>query len=161
MLKDVWPLWPGAVSRRQLPKRGSLLLSQPNHGNRGHKSFQAWVVQSTGIPGQALKTLKLETNSKTENLSYPFLLQTSLLERPKGPNAKTIATLCYQISSEKTTPRQTVPISSSSQTRTSAWDLTYSWGLTSICPNTYSLHCHHKNDSALRWAAVWDILMFH
>ena len=27
--------------------------------------------------------------------------------------------------------------------------------------NTYSLHCHHQNDSALRWAAVWAILMFH
>ena len=27
--------------------------------------------------------------------------------------------------------------------------------------NTYSLHCHHQNDSALRWAAVWDIIMFH
>ena len=25
----------------------------------------------------------------------------------------------------------------------------------------YSLHCHHQNDSALRWAAVWAILMFH
>ena len=27
--------------------------------------------------------------------------------------------------------------------------------------NTYSLHCHHLNDSALRWAVVWAILMFH
>ena len=27
--------------------------------------------------------------------------------------------------------------------------------------NTYSLHCHHQNDSALRWAVVWAILMFH
>ena len=27
--------------------------------------------------------------------------------------------------------------------------------------NTYSLHCHHQNDSALRWAAVRAILMFH
>ena len=27
--------------------------------------------------------------------------------------------------------------------------------------NNYSLHCHHQNDSALRWAAVWAILMFH
>ena len=26
--------------------------------------------------------------------------------------------------------------------------------------NTYSLHCHHQNDSALWWAAVWAILMF-
>ena len=28
-----------------------------------------------------------------------------------------------------------------------------------IC-NTYSLHCHHQNDSALRWAVVWTILMY-
>ena len=27
--------------------------------------------------------------------------------------------------------------------------------------NTYPLHFHHQNDSALRWAAVWAILMFH
>ena len=27
--------------------------------------------------------------------------------------------------------------------------------------NTYSLHCHHQNDSAFRWAAVRAILMFH
>ena len=27
--------------------------------------------------------------------------------------------------------------------------------------HTYSLHCHHQNDSALRWAVVWAILMFH
>ena len=27
--------------------------------------------------------------------------------------------------------------------------------------NTYSLHCHHQNDSALRWAVVRAILMFH
>ena len=27
--------------------------------------------------------------------------------------------------------------------------------------NTYSLHCRHQNDSALRWAVVWAILMFH
>ena len=27
-------------------------------------------------------------------------------------------------------------------------------------PNTYSLRCHHQNDSALKWAAVWAILMF-
>ena len=26
--------------------------------------------------------------------------------------------------------------------------------------NTYSLYCHHQNDSALRWAVVWAILMF-
>ena len=25
-----------------------------------------------------------------------------------------------------------------------------------LCPTTYSLHCHHQNDSALRRAAVWD-----
>ena len=30
-----------------------------------------------------------------------------------------------------------------------------------LCPNTYEFHCHHQNDSALRRAAVWDILMFH
>ena len=27
--------------------------------------------------------------------------------------------------------------------------------------NTYSLHCHHQNDSALRWAVVLAISMFH
>ena len=27
--------------------------------------------------------------------------------------------------------------------------------------NAYPLHCHHQNDSALKWAAVWAILMFH
>ena len=27
--------------------------------------------------------------------------------------------------------------------------------------NTYSLHRHHQNDSALRWAVVWAILMFY
>ena len=27
--------------------------------------------------------------------------------------------------------------------------------------HTYSLHCHHQNDSALRWAVVWAIFMFH
>ena len=27
--------------------------------------------------------------------------------------------------------------------------------------NTCSLHCHCQNDFALRWAAVWAILMFH
>ena len=27
--------------------------------------------------------------------------------------------------------------------------------------NTYSLHCHHLNDSALMWAVVWAILVFH
>ena len=26
--------------------------------------------------------------------------------------------------------------------------------------NTYSLHCHHQNDSVLRWAVVWATLMF-
>ena len=30
-----------------------------------------------------------------------------------------------------------------------------------LCPTTYSLHCHHKTDSVLRWAAVRIILMFH
>ena len=30
-----------------------------------------------------------------------------------------------------------------------------------LCPTMYSLHCHHQNDSVLRWAAVWDIWMFH
>ena len=56
---------------------------------------------------------------------------------------------------------------------------TYSWGLTSTatsygwlgggvggedryrCPTTYPLQCRHQNNSALRWAAVWAILMFH
>ena len=28
-------------------------------------------------------------------------------------------------------------------------------------PNTYSLHCHHQTDSALTWAAVEAILIFH
>ena len=27
--------------------------------------------------------------------------------------------------------------------------------------NAYSLHCHHQNDSALRWAVVWAIFMFY
>ena len=29
-----------------------------------------------------------------------------------------------------------------------------SWGVGNSISNTYSLHCHHQNDSALRWAAV-------
>ena len=29
-----------------------------------------------------------------------------------------------------------------------------SWGLGIFISNTYSLYCHHQNDSALRWAAV-------
>ena len=29
-----------------------------------------------------------------------------------------------------------------------------------IISNSYSLHCHHQNDSALRWAVVWAVLMF-
>ena len=29
------------------------------------------------------------------------------------------------------------------------------WG-GDLCPITYSFHCHHQNDSALRWAAVWS-----
>ena len=36
-----------------------------------------------------------------------------------------------------------------------------SWGVRNFIPNTYSLHIHHQNDSALRWAAVRAILMFH
>ena len=35
-----------------------------------------------------------------------------------------------------------------------------SWGVRNYISNTYSLHCHHQNDSALRWAVVWAILMF-
>ena len=35
-----------------------------------------------------------------------------------------------------------------------------SWGVGNFISNTYSLHCHHQNDSALRWAAVLAILMF-
>ena len=31
----------------------------------------------------------------------------------------------------------------------------------SFISNTYSLHCHHQNDSAWSWAVVWAILMFH
>ena len=27
-------------------------------------------------------------------------------------------------------------------------------GVRSFISNTYSLHCHHQNDSALRWAVV-------
>ena len=34
-------------------------------------------------------------------------------------------------------------------------------GVTNFISNTYSLHCHHQNDSALRWAVVCAILMFH
>ena len=36
-----------------------------------------------------------------------------------------------------------------------------SWGVANFISNTYSLHCHRQNDSALRWAVVWAILMFH
>ena len=37
-----------------------------------------------------------------------------------------------------------------------------SWGVgIFFLSNTYLLHCHHQNDSALRWAAVSAILMFH
>ena len=35
------------------------------------------------------------------------------------------------------------------------------WGDGYLCPTTYTQNGHHQNDSALRWAAVWDILMFH
>ena len=35
------------------------------------------------------------------------------------------------------------------------------WGSGIFISNTYSLHCHHQNDSALRWAVVWAIFMFH
>ena len=28
------------------------------------------------------------------------------------------------------------------------------WGSEFFISNTYSLHCHHQNDSALRWAVV-------
>ena len=41
------------------------------------------------IPRRALKTLNFEANIKTENVSYLFLLQASLLERPKVSNANT------------------------------------------------------------------------
>ena len=34
-------------------------------------------------------------------------------------------------------------------------------GVENFISNTYPLHCHHQNDSALRWAVVWTILMFH
>ena len=34
-------------------------------------------------------------------------------------------------------------------------------GVRNFISNTYSLHCHHQNDSALRWAAVRAISMFH
>ena len=33
-------------------------------------------------------------------------------------------------------------------------------GVNNYISNTYSLHCHHQNDSASRWAVVWAILMF-
>ena len=36
-----------------------------------------------------------------------------------------------------------------------------SLSLSPFISNTYSLHCYHQNDSALRWAAVSAILMFH
>ena len=29
-----------------------------------------------------------------------------------------------------------------------------SWGVRNFISNTYSLHCHHQNDSELRWAVV-------
>ena len=37
------------------------------------------------------------------------------------------------------------------------------WGVGNcfFVSNTYSLHCHHQNDSALKWAVVWAILMFY
>ena len=38
------------------------------------------------------------------------------------------------------------------------------WGVVVVgylCTTTYSLHCYHQNNSALRWAAVWYILTFH
>ena len=35
------------------------------------------------------------------------------------------------------------------------------WGDGYLYSTTFSLHCHHQNDFALRWAAVWDIVMFH
>ena len=37
----------------------------------------------------------------------------------------------------------------------------YAGGSGIFISNTYSLRCHHQNGSALRWAAVWAILMFH
>ena len=33
-------------------------------------------------------------------------------------------------------------------------------GFRNYISNTYSLHCHHRIDSSLRWAGVWAILMF-
>ena len=33
-------------------------------------------------------------------------------------------------------------------------------GVGNFISNTHSLHCHHQNDSALRWAVLWAILMF-
>ena len=35
------------------------------------------------------------------------------------------------------------------------------WGVGKFMSNIYPLHCHHQNDSALRWAVVSAILMFH
>ena len=35
------------------------------------------------------------------------------------------------------------------------------WGDGYLCPTTYSPHCQHQNDSALRRAAAWDTLMSH
>ena len=78
-------------------------------------------MRSTEIPSRALKTLNFEANSKTENLSCLFLLQTDLLERPKVPNAKTESySLLLNFCPWKTSPRHTVPICSSSQDRTPA-----------------------------------------
>ena len=34
-------------------------------------------------------------------------------------------------------------------------------GVGNLISNTYLLHCHHQNESALRWAAVCANLMFH
>ena len=79
-----------------------------------------WVALSTGIPRQALKMLNFEANSKTENSSDSFLLQTYLLDGRKSLTPRQSPTFYNQILSEGTPPLQTVPICSSSQNCTSA-----------------------------------------
>ena len=59
--------------------------------------------------------LNFEANDKTENLFYLSLLQMSLLERPKVPNAKTVLLFTTKFSPSKIPSRQTVPICLSSK----------------------------------------------
>ena len=63
---------------------------------------------------RALKMLNFEAYNKTENLSYLFLLQSSLLERPKVPSVKKSPTPYYKFCWRESPPRQTGPICPSS-----------------------------------------------